>query len=176
MRYARSLVGLALVWAVVGCASGPSENFKNQVSAELADLKKAQDQVASLKADVGQIQSPLDSLKQALGKVWSDKVEKDKDLAPQLKEVGEEVQKLTNDLNSVEGQLGSAITEAESFANGLAQQTKGDQELKPEWDNLKNKVNQAAGQLAGLTERATQLKQRVSSLTEAIQKKYSAKK
>ncbi|MCS6789906.1 MAG: hypothetical protein NZ580_02845 [Bacteroidia bacterium] len=175
MRYVSWTSGLALLWVITGCASGPSEAFKGKVAQELTDLKNATQKVTALKDEASKMQDPFASLKEELGKNW-EKVEKDKDLSGKVGEITQAVQGLVGEVGKLEEQVNSALSKAQSFVDGLATQQKKDEELTGEWDGIKNEVNAAASQVDALNTKLTELKNSISSLSEEVKKKYGAKK
>ncbi|MCX7607355.1 MAG: hypothetical protein N2170_08860 [Bacteroidia bacterium] len=176
MRYAQYIIGTALMWAVVACSSGPSQQFIQQVSSELNDLKGVTEKLNALKGEVANLQDPFAGLKGELGKVWTDKVEKDKELAEKVSQLTEQAKQLTEQVTSLEGQLNSALSEAQSFVDGLATQQKKEEELKTDWEAIKGKVSGVAGQVEQLSQQLAQLKQEVQAHSEAIKSKYAPKK
>jgi hypothetical protein len=107
MRYVvQTFVGLALVWALVACQSGPSQQFIQKVTGELGDLQKAVDQAKGQGEKVASLKKSLEDLKTELGKNW-EKVEKDKDLSAQY-------QALLQQIADLEGQVGTATSDLQS--------------------------------------------------------------
>ncbi len=175
MRYTHTFIGVALLWAMVACSSGPSKEFVQQVSTELADLKGSLDKLNALKGDVSSIQDPFQGLKAELGKAYEDKVLKDKEFAEKLPALEEQSRKLAESVNSLESQLNSTLSELQSFVDGLPTQQKKDDALKTEWESLKSKLSEAAGQLDPLGQQVAQLKADIESLRQAITAKYGPK-
>lgn len=177
MRYAQYIVAGALLWAVTACSSKPSEEFIKSVQEEYQSVEKGiADRIAQVESQVSALKDPFAGLKSELGKVWTDKVEKDKEISEKLQAVAQKVQEVEAALNTAKSDLNSALSEAKAFVDGLASQQKKDEELKGEWEAQKSKLDEKQGALDQVAQSVSAVQQEVSTLSEEIKKKYAQKK
>jgi len=176
MRYAQYIVMGALIWAVAACSSKPSEEFIKKVNDEYQKVSAIDTRLKELEDQVAALKDPFAALKNELGNVWTDKVEKDKDLSAKISEITKKAQDLENSFNTAKNDITSALSEAKAFVDGLADQQKGDEELQKDWDSVKNKVTEKQGALDQVANSAKALQDEVNALTEEIKKKYAPKK
>ncbi|MCS7189577.1 MAG: hypothetical protein NZ933_07225 [Bacteroidia bacterium] len=175
MRYTRVIIGTALLWALTACSSGPSKEFIQQVTTELNDLKTASEKLNPLKSEAANLQDPFASLKGELGKVWTDKVEKDKEIMEKVNSLTEQARKVASDIAALEGELNSALSEAQGFVDSLAMQSKKEEELKSAWEGIKAKVSGVVGKVDGISQQLSQVKSEIEAHVGAIKSKYGPK-
>lgn len=167
----------ALLWGLTACAPKPSQEFVKSVQDEYQSVESSLNQrLSEVETQVASLQDPFGKLKSELGKVWTDKVEKDKDLASRIQAVNEKSQQLLTEFNTAKSDISTALTEAKSFVDGVPTQQKRDDDLKPEWEKYKNTLNEKRQSLEKVAESLTALNSEISTLTDEIKKKYAPKK
>jgi len=176
MRYVvQTFVGAALLWALVACQSGPSQQFIQKVTGELEDIQKAVDQAKGYSEKVGNLKKSLEDLKAELDKNW-EKVEKDKDLSAQYQALLQEIANLEGQVGTATSELQAAVSEAQAFKDGLPQQKKKDEELDKEWSAIREKVSGASGKLGELDQKLSSLEGEVNKFVEAVKGKFAQAK
>jgi uncharacterized coiled-coil DUF342 family protein len=176
MRYVvQTFIGAALIWALVACQSGPSQQFIQKVTAELNDLKASADQAKAAAEKAASLKKSLEDLKAELGKNW-EKVEKDKDLSAQYQTLTQQITDLEGQANTISSGVQTALSEAQAFVDGLAQQKKKDEELDKEWGAIREKVSGAAGKLSELGEKLSILEGEVGNFAQTVKGKFAQAK
>lgn len=176
MRYVvQTFIGAALIWALVACQSGPSQQFIQKVTAELNDLKASADQAKAAVDKAASLKKSLEDLKAELGKNW-EKVEKDKDLSAQYQTLTQQITDLEGQGNTASSEVQAALSEAQAFVDGLAQQKKKDEELDKEWGAIREKVSGAAGKLSELGQKLSTLEGEVGKFAETVKGKFAQAK
>ena len=176
MRYAlQTFVGAALIWALVACQSGPSQQFIEKVQAEFKDLEAAPNQGKAHADKLATLKKSLEDLKVELGKNW-EKVEKDKDLSAQYQALTQQIADLEGQLGSASSEVQAAVSEAQAFVDGLAQQTKKDEELEKDWSAIREKVSGASGKLGEIGSKLGNLEGEVSKFAETVRGKFAQAK
>ncbi len=176
MRYVvQTFIGAALIWALVACQSGPSQQFIQQVTGEFNDLKTAPDQAKAHADKLASLKQSLEGLKTELGKNW-EKVEKDKDLSAQYQALSQQIADLEGALGTASSELNAAIAEAQAFVDNLAQQKKKDEELNKEWGDFREKVKNASGKLNDISSKLGGLEGEVSKFVETVKGKFAQAK
>ncbi len=176
MRYAlQTVIGAALIWALVACQRGPSQEFIQKVTGELNDLKAASDQGKAHADKLATLKKSLEDLKSELGKNW-EKVEKDKALSEQYQALTQQMANLEAQIGSASSEVQASISEAQAFVDGLAQQTKKDEELAQDWSSIREKVNGAAGKLSEIGSTLSALEGEVSKFVETVKGKFAQAK
>lgn len=176
MRYVvQTFVGAALMWALVACQSGPSQQFIQKVTGELEDIQKAVDQAKGYSEKVGNLKKSLEDLKAELDKNW-EKVEKDKDLSAQYQALLQQIAELEGQVGTATSDLQAAVSEAQAFKDGLPQQKKKDEELDKEWSAIREKVSGASGKLGELDQKLSSLEGEVNKFVEAVKGKFAQAK
>jgi len=176
MRYAvQTFVGIALIWALVACQSGPSQQFIQKVASELNDLKTALEQGKSHADKLATLTKSLEDLKAEVGKNW-EKVEKDKDLSAQYQALTQQIADLEGQIGSASSEVQAAVSEAQAFVDGLPQQTKKDEELDKDWSAIREKVSGASSKLTEIGSKLVSLEEEVSKFAETVRGKFAQAK
>ena len=176
MRYTlQTVIGVALIWALVACQSGPSQQFIEKVKGEFAQLENVPEQAKSHIDKLATLKKSLEDLKAELGKNW-EKVEKDKDLTAQYETLTQQISDLEAQVNTAASEIQAALSEAQSFADGLTQQKKKDEELDQEWGTIREKVSSAAGKLGELGQKLSALEGEVTNFVETVKGKFAQAK
>ncbi len=176
MRYVvQTFIGAALIWALVACGSGPSQEFIQKVTGELNDLKASAEQAKATADKVASLKKSLEDLRGELGKNW-EKVEKDKDLSAQYQTLTQQITDAEGQANTASSEVQAALSEAQSFVDGLAQQKKKDEELDKEWGTIREKVSGAAGKLGELSQKLSALEGEISKFVENTKGKFAQAK
>jgi len=176
MRYVvQTFIGAALIWALVACQSGPSQQFIQKVTAEFNDLKASTDQAKTATEKTASLKKSLEGLKAELGKNW-EKVQKDKGLSAKYQTLTQQITDLEGQANTISSEVQAVLTDAQAFVDGLAQQKKKDEELDKEWGAIREKISDAAGKLSELGQKLSTLEGEVGMFAQTVKGKFAQAK
>lgn len=176
MRYAlQTVIGVALIWALVACQSGPSQQFIEKVKGEFAQLENVPEQSKQYTEKLATLKKSLEDLKAELGKNW-EKVEKDKELSAQYQTLAQQIADLESQVETARSEAQSAVSEARAFVDGLPQQTKKDEELDKDWSQIREKVDGVSKKLPEVGSKISGLEGDVSKFVETVKGKFAQAK